>query len=153
MIEEPIFDKVEKWYTHGGHGTFSKKEPYDGALFLDGGGSQMIGEPVVKFEANGVKFETFLRHAPFMLEFLKKSVSNEGWIKFGSFPIFVHCLSGNTRDAAVEKLEEVCKEREEEARKLEDDLIHKLTDSGVKYMGKCGCQSGHPYKICCGRRN
>jgi hypothetical protein len=155
FTEESAMDALVKWYTDDGiHKSFSKIEQCE-KIFIDGGGSVLIDEPTVSVDANGVKFCTFLRHVPFVIEILKnEKISHvDGCIKFGGFHGRVYVITDDTRNALISLFEELYINRKEETDMLEFKLMNSLVDSGVLYLGNCSCQSGRPYKNCCGNRN
>lgn len=124
-------------------------------IWIDGGGSVSATEPKRFFEANGAKFEIFLRHVPFVLPVLKGAKDREevpGCICFGGW-LCNYILSLATRDALVGELERINGEEAETISNLEKNHAALVNSApGTIYAGKCSCQSGKLYIDCCGRK-
>lgn len=152
--EKAAFEPMEKWYTHEGHATFSNISDCD-YISIDGGGSVFINEPVSEFEANGVKFKIYTRHMPEYAEELRNKAANkiDGCVIFTGFPNALYVVTTKTRDALVKKLDELYEAKKDEIYALQDKLANAWKDAGGAYLGKCSCQSGQLYKVCCGNKN
>lgn len=155
-IEQAAFNAAEKWYTATGAATFASVDKCD-RIFIDCGGSVFVDEPTVNFEANGIKFESYLRHLPFITTIINDRSDEDikGCIKFGGFPNKVYILTIQTANALRDVLARLWDERRDDINMVEERINKVASESDGKFvhLGGCSCQSGYPYKMCCGRRN
>lgn len=122
-------------------------------IFLDGGGAICVDEPIVEFECIGVRFATYVRHIPFMLEsvkILKESNHIPGHVVFGAkFHVYIVTLA--VRDSVVNALEQLNRIHAKDIVEWEAKIAEAFSGPQTVYLGSCSCQSGKIYKDCCGK--
>lgn len=122
-------------------------------IMLDGGGAICVDEPRTEFECVGVKFGTFVRHIPFMLEYvkdLKESKQIPGHVSFGG-QYHIYIVSLDVRDSMINALTKLSEMYAKDIVEWEAKIAGAFSSPGTIYLGKCSCQSGKLYTECCGK--
>lgn len=124
-------------------------------LFLDGGGSILIDEPRVGWEANKCSLKTYVRHLPFALEQFRRLKARDanipGCVGFGGF-CRVYVMAEQTVTDSIPIMERLVRGTESLRQELEMSVQQDFNEMehGLS-VRKCGCLSGLMYVECCGK--
>jgi hypothetical protein len=124
------------------------------AIWFDGGGAIISGEPCVAWEANGCRMKTYVRHLPFLLDTFKSLKTHDelkGMLVMGGF-CRLYVIGTRTRDESIETMERLVRGTESLRQETEMSLQNCMNKSpNAASLRKCGCMSGKLYVECCGK--